>query len=122
MADEQPKPGQIAETPPADISQGNAQTRIIIAALENRLAGLDSTMTILRSDVTEIRTSVHTDFRLLLFVFGGGFLILAGMLIAGYFRLEDKVSASTQAETRIDTRLEDLLLRIPPVATPVPRR
>jgi hypothetical protein len=57
------------------------------------------------------------------------FLILSGMLIFGYFKLddrivklEDRVNGFSNTLVRIDTKLEDLLARIPPVQTPPPQR
>ena len=51
---------------------------------------------ILRNEIKEIRDSQRTDFR---WVIGGGtagFVLLASMLIAGYFRLESAIQTFTK--------------------------
>ncbi|HVT56033.1 MAG TPA: hypothetical protein VHD34_08295, partial [Xanthobacteraceae bacterium] len=75
----------------------------------------------IKQDIKDIRGYRLTDLLLV----GGGiiasFVLLASMMIAGYFRLEDKIQIISTAQTRIETKLEDLLARIPPMQTP-PRR
>ena len=51
-----------------------------------------------------------------------GFLILCGFFITGYIRVEDKSGEMTKTITKIETKLDDLLLRVPPVISPVPNR
>lgn len=51
-----------------------------------------------------------------------GFLILAGLFIYGYDRLDDRIADIIKTTTKIDTKLDDLLLRIPPVPSLAPRR
>jgi hypothetical protein len=106
-------PEDISEEP-TDLSAGAAQTRLIIRSLQDSLRDV-------KVDVQEIKVGVHSDFRLLLKIFGGAFVLLAGMLIFGYFRLEDKISTLNASSIRVDTKLEDLLQRIPPIPTP-PKR
>jgi hypothetical protein len=72
--------------------------------------------------VSEIKDHRQSDFRWQFSVLGGGFLILAGMFITGYLRLEDKIirledkiGNLTSNSIRVDTKLEDLLQRIPPI-------
>jgi hypothetical protein len=100
---------------PPDISAGAAHTRIVAQEF--------------RDDIKDIKSEQKSDFRIVLAMFGAGFVILGGMLFVGYFRLddrmgrlEDKVNATTSALVRIDTKLEDLLARIPPTQTPAPAR
>jgi hypothetical protein len=56
-----------------------------------------------------------------------GVVLLGGMLIAAYFKIDDRIEAlaratqdkfeaASNASTRVETKLEDLLQRIPPVA------
>jgi hypothetical protein len=80
-----------------------------------------------RDDIREIKHDQKTDFRIIIGMFGAGFIAVAGMLIFGYFRvddriikLEDRVNALSTTLVRIDTKLEDLLARIPPTQTPAP--
>ena len=77
----------------------------------------------------DIKSHRHSDFVFHITVLAAGFLVLGGMLIFGYFRLDDRITKSddkintlTNAVTRINTQLEDLLERIPPVQTPVPTK
>jgi hypothetical protein len=99
---------------PTDLSPGAGQTRLIVRAVQDSLRDV-------RADVQTIRSGAHSDFRLLLKIFGTAFVILAGMLIFGYFRLEDKITALTASSIRVDTKLEDLLQRNPPIPTPLKR-
>jgi hypothetical protein len=125
MADQPSRDAQRSQSePPTELANvapdlgGSGQTRLIIQAIE-------PTITELRNEMRDIRKSASTDFRWII----GGFIIVGGMLIAGYFRLDDRISkleekfsTITNQTTRIDTKLEDLLQRIPPIPTPPPRR
>lgn len=51
-----------------------------------------------------------------------GFLILAGLFMYGYNRLDDRVMDITKIINKADTKLEDLLSRIPPAVTPTPSK
>jgi hypothetical protein len=104
-----------------DISQATAQTRQIINAL-------DPTLRDLRKEVGDTKDAIHKELRNILYVFGAGFLVIGGMIIAGYFRLDDRIvamsgkyddriQAISNTGIRVDTKLEDLLQRIPPVQT-----
>lgn len=106
-------PRQLANVPP-DISSGAAHTRLVVQEIKD--------------DIRDIKKEQKTDFKIIAGMVIAGFLILAGMLIAGYFRiddrvtkLEDRVNGLSTTLVRIDTKLEDLLARIPPVPTPVPQ-
>jgi len=76
----------------------------------------------LKYDVKEIKSHRHSDFVFSISIFAGGFVLLATMLIVGYFKLEDRIQTLSNIIIRADTKLEDLLLRIPPIPTPPPRR
>jgi hypothetical protein len=91
------------------------QTRIIVEAVKESVADL-------KADVKEIKGHRVSDLRWHIGIFGAGFLVLGGMLIAGYFKLEDRLSDLSTASTRVETKLDDLLARIPPVQTPVPAK
>jgi hypothetical protein len=95
---------------------GSGQTRLIIQAIE-------PTITELRNEMRDVRRSASGDFKWIL----GGFVLIGGMMITGYFRLDDRISkveekfqALSISNTRIETKLEDLLQRIPPIHSPVP--
>lgn len=105
-------PQQFANVPPPEIA-GAAQTRLLIKAIEDSLKDL-------KDDVKDIKSHRHTDFVFHISIFGAGFLLLAGMLIFGYFRLDDRVSKLSDTSIRVDTKLGDLLERIPPVQAPAP--
>jgi hypothetical protein len=61
-----------------------------------------------------------SDFRLTWTAFVAGFLILAGLFIYGYNRLEDRAVEGMKGVTKIDTKLEDLLQRLPPSSGGMP--
>jgi hypothetical protein len=107
-------PRQFASVPPPDLA-GAGQTRLLIKAIEDAVKDL-------KDDVKDIKSHRHTDFVFHISIFAGGFLILAGMFIAGYLKLDERVTAITNISIRVDTKLEDLLQRIPPLPSPVPRR
>jgi hypothetical protein len=96
--------------PPPDIA-GAGQTRLLIKAIEDTVAEL-------KTDVREIKSYRHTDFLYVITMFAAGFLLLAGMLVFGYFRLDERLVSATATLIRVDTKLEDLVRRIPPVPTP----
>jgi hypothetical protein len=109
---------------PSDLSPGAGQTRILIEALENSLKDV-------KDDLREIKNHRHSDFVHMIELFGAGFVLLAGMLIAGYFvmdgkydKVNEKIDKLSTTATRADAKLEDLLARIPPAPTllPAPRR
>lgn len=100
-------PRQFANVPPPDIA-GAGQTRLLIKAIEDSLKDL-------KDDVREIKSHRHSDFVFHITIFGAGFLILAGMLITGYLKLDERITNLTNVSIRIDTKLEDLLQRIPPI-------
>lgn len=119
-------PKQFPSVLPTDFSSEAAQTRILVKILQDSLGDL-------KSDVKDIKSHRHSDFVFTMSAFAAGFLLLASvfstMLIVGYFRLDERHSKSDEkindlakAFTRLDTKIEDLLLRIPPVQTPAPRR
>lgn len=102
-------PKQFANVPP-DISSGSAHARAVVQEVKD--------------DIREIKKDQKVDFRIVLGIFGAGFVILGTMLIVGYFRLDDritklddKISSLSTTLVRIDTKLEDLLARIPPTQT-----
>ena len=61
----------------------------------------------------ESNKETKADFRWTWTGFVAGFLILAGLFMYGYNRLDDRIVDLTKATTRIDTKLDDLLLHIP---------
>jgi len=56
--------------------------------MEARVAALEAHFEHIRDDVRDIKG----DIRLILGVLGSGFLVLAGMMIAGYLRLSDAIA------------------------------
>jgi hypothetical protein len=106
-------PRQFANVTP-DISSGGASHIVVREFAE---------------DIREIKRDQKNDFRIVISMFGAGIVVVVGMLIVGYFRiddritkLEDRVNTMDTTLTRIDTKLEDLLARIPPAQSPVPHR
>src|SRR5258707_11041169 len=88
-----PAPDRGAEIPdPArDVSIAAGQARLIaqevVRALESRVA--------------EHR---HSDFVFMISVFGVGFIALAGMLIVGYLRLDDRIGGLSEKMIRAETK------------------
>jgi hypothetical protein len=115
-AEDSEPPARLAQVPPPDIAAGTGQLRLIVQELKD--------------DIKEIKSHRHSDFVFHLSVLAGGFILLATMLIVGYFKLDeriiksdDKINTLANNLTRIETKLGDLLERIPPVQTPVsPKR
>ena len=112
-------PGQLPNVPP-DLP-GTAQTRLLIQTIEDNLKDV-------KGDIKDIKKYRHSDFVYMIAMLAGGFVLLAGMLIATYFiidskfeKLSEKVDRLSISSTRVDVKLEDLLARIPPVQTPVPQ-
>jgi hypothetical protein len=94
----------------------------------------------LRKDIREVRSHHRTEFIILLTAFAAAFLILAGMSIGAYRwaredttaditgvngrldKIESRQAPMNDTLIRVDTKLEDLLARIPPTPTPPPHR
>ena len=106
-------PTSMANVTPLD--GGTNQTRMIVDAVKASVATLEG-------DVKAIRDYRYTDLLLHIGAFAGGIILVVTMMVAAYFRLDDKLSAVSTSNTKIETKLEDLLARIPPVATPAPRK
>jgi hypothetical protein len=64
----------------------------------------------------EDNKSHRADFRLTWGALVAGFLVLAGLFLYGYNRLADKFEETTKAVTKVDTKIDDLILRLPPAA------
>jgi hypothetical protein len=107
-------PRDMANVPPQDMV-GAGQTRLIVEAVKESVADL-------KSDVKEIKSHRYSDLVWHVSTLAAGFVLLTGMMIAAYFRLDDRVNGISMALTRVETKLDDLLQRIPPVPTPAPRK
>jgi hypothetical protein len=77
---------------------------------------------VVRTLESKIAEQRHTDFVFMISVFGIGFIILAGMLIFGYFRLDDRITGLSEKMIRVETKLDDLLARIQPTIVPPAQR
>ena len=115
---------------PPSVSTNAAQTGTLVRAVQDALR--ESTADF-RRDISEIRGHSRGDFYRLLYIFGAGFVALAIVFGWGYSRLEDRFTAvSTKIEDKVDslekalikvdTKLDDLLARIPPAVTPAPQK
>ena len=99
--------------PPRDLPNvlpeiaGAAQARILIDAVKESVSEL-------RSDVKDLKDYRHTDFRWYVTIFGSGFLILAGLTLLVYLRLEDKIQALSTMLTRFEAKMESLSRPSPP--------
>jgi hypothetical protein len=84
-----------------------------------RVEALENSISEIKYDIKDIKSFRWTDFLWhigVLIAFGVGFGVA---LITVYFRLEDRISALSTASTRIETKLEDLLARVPHVPIPL---
>jgi hypothetical protein len=106
-------PTSMANVTPLD--SGTAQTRQIVEAVKASVADLTQ-------DVKGIRDYRYTDLLLHIGAFAAGIIIVVTLILNVYSRLDDKIQALSTTSTRVDTKLEDLLQRIPPVQTPPARR
>ena len=104
-------PRSFPSVPPPDLSAGTGITRLLIGAVEDAVKEL-------KGDVREIKSHRHSDFVYYVSIFAMGFLMLSGMLIFGYFKLDDKIVSLSNTSIRVETKLEELLRRIPPTPTP----
>lgn len=111
-------PGDTSTTTP--ISGEAAAARLRIKAVEDSVAEI-------KDDIREIKNHRHIDFVHLIQIFGSGFVILAGMLIAAYFivdakfeKLGNRVDALSVTVNRADAKLEELLGRISPIQRQIP--
>jgi hypothetical protein len=107
-------PRSFPNVPPPDVSSGVAQARLVVKAVEDSVKEL-------KDDVRHIRTTQQTDFKWYLSASIAGFLLLAGMFLYGYVRLEDRFEKLNDSSIRVETKLNDLLQRIPPAVMPVPK-
>ena len=112
-------PKDFPSVPPTEMGGNAAQTRLLINAIESQVADL-------RSDVKDIKDHRHPDFVWMITVFGGGFLFLLIAFAYGYLNVANKIDTqiAKTAErdvtlARIETKLDDLIARVPPIQTPV---
>jgi len=119
-------PRQFPNVPPPDMSVAAAQTRLIakevVQAVEFSVHDLKTGVEEIKGDVRTIKDHRWTDFMWHLAALIAALVIIGTGMVSAYFRLEDKIAALSTASTRIETKLDDLLARIPPVQPPAPRR
>lgn len=70
----------------------------------------------------ENNRETKSDFRWTWSGLVAGFLILAGLFIYGYNLLDNRITDITRTTAKTDTKLDDLMLRIPSVPSLAPRR
>jgi hypothetical protein len=107
-------PKSIANVTPIDAGV-TPVTRVLIDAVKEQVADL-------KDDVKEIKSHRFAD---LLWHIGGlvGLaVIIGGLMLTIYFKLEEKISSIAKSSTKVETRLEDLIARIPPAPTPIPKK
>jgi hypothetical protein len=94
---------------------GTAQTRQVVDAVRTTVAELSG-------EVKSIRDYRYTDLLLHIGAFTTGIIIVVTLVLHLYSKLDDRIQALSTSSTRVETKLEDLLQRIPPVQSPAPRR
>jgi hypothetical protein len=109
-----PSAEQIANVIP-DVGAVAGQTRLLINAI-------DASTRELKDDVRDIKSHRHSDFVYMISVFAAGFILLAGMLITVYLLLDGRIEKLTISSVRSETKLEDLLQRVPPILPPPPKQ
>jgi hypothetical protein len=93
--------------------------------LQHAMGEIRSTIAHLKSGLERQDTDLKGDFR---WTWGGlalAAVIFMGALVTGYFRLEDRQASLENRLTKIETKLDDMLSRMPPallVPAPPPRR
>lgn len=107
-------PRNMANVTPQDMV-GAGQTRLIVEAVKESVAEL-------KSDVKDIKSHRFSDLKWYICSLAAGIVLLGGMMIAAYFRLEDKISDISTGLTRVETKLDDLTKRLPPILTPAPKK
>ena len=115
MADNQQsisQPTEMANVTPMGTTSN--QTRQIVDAVKDAIAPIEKT-------VSGIAQGRIDDLWRFIYLFGGGFVLLAGMFITGYIRLSDRIETLEKSSVRVEQKLDDLIARIPPVQT-TPRR
>jgi hypothetical protein len=88
---------------PVEIANAG-HTRILIDAVKE-------TVSELKSDVKELRNNRHTDFLWHIGVLCAGFLLLAGLILHLYARIDDKIQNLSTSSTRMETKLEGMIQR-----------
>jgi hypothetical protein len=118
--------GEVPSQVAAVLPTGAGHTQAIVKSLENDISAI-------KDSISAIRDNRHTDFVYLISIFAAGFLLMATLFGFGFFRLDDKFDKLTDklgdktdklnaAGIRSETKLEDLLQRIPPIVAPAPER
>ena len=102
-------PASLPSVNPTDLG-GSAQTRLIVEAVKETVAEL-------KADVRTIKDHRFSDMMWHIAALVAAGIVLGGMMIAIYFKVQDKLDELSTTSTRVETKLEDLLQRIPPVAT-----
>jgi len=107
--------------PPTDMANvtpmgsTSTQTRQIIDAVTASVADIGK-------EVREIRNYRYTDLLLHIGAFAGGIILVVTLILNIYSKLDDRIQALSATAIRSDQKLEDLLSRIPPAQTVIPRK
>lgn len=108
-------PQTMASVPPTVIDGVSGHARILIDAVKEQVSDL-------KADVKVIKESRHSDLLWHIGVIGTATVIILGVVVSVYFRIDDKIHDLTISTTKIETKLDDLIQRIPPVQTPAPKK
>ena len=118
---------------PPDRPVTEGHVRNLLSSVDGSLKSLDASLKSVRDDLRAAEGYIRSegsehksDFRWIIGTFAAGFIILAGMFITGYLLVTakiDQVSSSlaskidplTTSQVRTETKLDDLIQRIPPV-------
>ena len=106
----QQKDGPSADTGsgnPSPFNQDSGQTRLVIESITKDIERT-------KDAVEKLVDGRASDFKYTVTIYAGGFLLLAGMIIVAYLLLDGKLTSLKESSIRVDTKLEELLKRIPP--------
>lgn len=120
--DTPPQPGHIPETVSSSYARAVGQGWVVegMMQMQKALGELSAHVDGARSVLDDHRRDVKSDFRWTWSGLAAAAVLLVGALIFAYFRLEDRQVALGTSLARVETKLDDLLQRLPP--PPAPRR
>src|SRR5271154_4578753 len=95
------------------MSEGAGHTRSLVETFKESLAEI-------KADVRDIRNHRFTDALWILGAIGAVAIVLGSMMIAAYMAIESRIDELSTSSTKVETKLDDLIQRIPPAPTAPP--
>jgi hypothetical protein len=120
-----PQPTQIPETTASSYKKAVAEGWMVemMMQVQRSIGELSAHVFQIRTNASELRQESKSDFRWTWSGIAAAVVLVIGALIYGYFRLDDRQNNLNTGLTKIETKLDDLLQRIPPapIGAPSPR-